>query len=770
MNHDGLGRMMRLHPLLLASALWVLSTRNDADDIRRLERPVGDELLISRGETLAERADSMVRAGHPWRATVLLSGRLAAPENASPDQVLMGARAAAGWGGWNEVERLLRPATWLDQRYAGEGRELLARSALERNADALPDARLAVQRASSEQSRAVRLVLLARAQDRANAFDSASASYLAAAMRLPLASDWLRLRAAGVVGDSSARAALFARLTSPVARARIIPTDAQARERSKDYDGAARQYRRAGLDGAAFRVEALAAADSNARAALASRIVARLAAPPPHGEVRQTLDVLDKLGPITVSQELVVARAAANAGIAARAITGFSRVAAAAPLAPDDEMSYAAALSRAGRFAEAARAYASVTPASALAPAAAYQQARTLVQAGDGAGARDALRGVLAHYAGTRDAEAPALLLLADLQVDDGELDAASHALREVLAKYPNIALASVARFRLGLIEWNAAPAAAAATFDSLSALSPTSDEGVAARYWAGRALERMNKRLEAESRWRKLVQTNPLSYYAMLAAARLHVVAWTPPAGPDSAEHLPVIDSAVGRVTTLQRLGMDVEARLELDALAARADRSAAETPAVAQALLQLGDPARALRVALAAIEHGSVSRSLLRVAYPLLHGDALVEESKRNGLDPALVAGLIRQESSWNPRAVSIASARGLMQLLPSVGAAIASSRKYPLWNPALLFDPDVSLELGTSHFASSLKRDTPPARALAAYNAGASRVTRWTRRPGSDDPELFTEWIPFTETRDYVRIVQRNAEVYRALYQLH
>ena len=151
------------------------------------------------------------------------------------------------------------------------------------------------------------------------------------------------------------------------------------------------------------------------------------------------------------------------------------------------------------------------------------------------------------------------------------------------------------------------------------------------------------------------------------------------------------------------------------------------------------------------------------------MLHSDALVEESRKNGLDPALVAGLIRQESSWNPRALSPAAARGLMQLLPSVGASIAASRKYSLWNPALLYDPDVSIELGTAHLSSSLRRDSPPERALAAYNAGGSRVTRWLRRPGADDAEMFTEWIPFTETRDYVRIVLRNAAVYRALYAL-
>jgi soluble lytic murein transglycosylase len=232
---------------------------------------------------------------------------------------------------------------------------------------------------------------------------------------------------------------------------------------------------------------------------------------------------------------------------------------------------------------------------------------------------------------------------------------------------------------------------------------------------------------------------------------------------------HVAGVDSALARVAVLDRLGMDVESRFELDALADRAERTPADAPAIAQGLVSAGEPSRALRVAVKALDGGAGSRPLLRAAYPVVHADALTEESRRNGLDPALVAGLIRQESSFNPKAVSAAGARGLMQLMPAVGAAIATSHGFPMWNPALLLDPDVSLELGTAHLATSLTRGTPVARALAAYNAGGSRVARWVQRPGSDDPELFTEWIPYTETRDYVRIVQRNAEIYRALHGL-
>jgi soluble lytic murein transglycosylase len=219
-----------------------------------------------------------------------------------------------------------------------------------------------------------------------------------------------------------------------------------------------------------------------------------------------------------------------------------------------------------------------------------------------------------------------------------------------------------------------------------------------------------------------------------------------------------------------LRLLGMDVEASFEVEALFDRGDKSAAEAATIAQTLIDAGAPARGLRLAVRALDRGApATRALLRAAFPVLHADALVESSRAMALDPALVAGLIRQESTWNPDAVSPVGARGLMQLMPSVGASIASGRGYPVWNPVLLFDPDVSMQLGTRHLASSLRGRDDPTRALAAYNAGASRVTRWSRRPGASDPEQFAEWIPFVETRDYVRAVIRNRAVYSRIYGL-
>ncbi|MBW8771528.1 MAG: lytic transglycosylase domain-containing protein, partial [Gemmatimonadetes bacterium] len=642
--------------------------------------------------------------------------------------------------------------------------------ALERGQPAEDDARAAVAAARTPTQLAVRRVLLARALDRADARDSAATMYAAAASQLPAAADWLRLRAAGVSPDSESRARYFSKVVAAPARARIPWTDAQSRERARDFAGAARLYRSVKAEPAALRVEGLAARDDAARAAVAGRVAAFLARTPPSADARVALDVLESLR-VTLprDQELVVARAATEAGVAPRAIAGFARAQAAAALTARDQFSYASALARGGRTADAIKLYAQVAAAdAALAPSAEYQRARVLLQSGNGAAARTALRGVADRYAANRAASAPALLLLADLQVDDGDLAGAAQSLEQIAQRYPDAEQAPLARFRAGLLAWNDNALRAAALWDSLAARYPNDAEAPAARYWAARALARAGRRADAESRWRSLATTMPLTYYGMMSARRLGAYDWKPPAGPDSAARVEQVGDAVARVHALQLLGMDVEAKFEIDALAARGEQDPASAPAVVQALSAVGDPARALRLALRTIERGGdVPRVLYVYAYPVLHADALQESARAASLDPALVAGVIRQESTWNPQAVSPAGARGLMQLLPSVGAAIAKGRGYPLWNPALLFEPDVSLQLGTLHLASSLRGAENPVRALAAYNAGTSRVTRWSSRPGSSDPELFTEWIPYTETRDYVRVVMRNAAVYSRLY---
>jgi soluble lytic murein transglycosylase len=158
-----------------------------------------------------------------------------------------------------------------------------------------------------------------------------------------------------------------------------------------------------------------------------------------------------------------------------------------------------------------------------------------------------------------------------------------------------------------------------------------------------------------------------------------------------------------------------------------------------------------------------------LYRLVYPLPYKETIRIASSAHGLDPSLVAALIRQESSFLPTATSAAGARGLMQIMPAVGRDRAIARSAGVWSDAVLYEPDVSLRLCAAHLASLFSRYRDEARALVAYNAGASRVDRWIRKPGTANVEVFVERIPYVETPDYVRLVLRNMTWYQRLYAL-
>src|SRR5690606_20250347 len=137
----------------------------------------------------------------------------------------------------------------------------------------------------------------------------------------------------------------------------------------------------------------------------------------------------------------------------------------------------------------------------------------------------------------------------------------------------------------------------------------------------------------------------------------------------------------------------------------------------------------------------------------------EVLAAESRERNLDPALVAALIRQESNFEPRATSPAGARGLMQLMPAVGRQVANGLGYPVWDPALLYQPDVNVELGTTHLASLVRQWEAAVCGRAALNAGGTAVARWLNMGGATASEVFTEGSSSAYTWDYVRLVRRD-----------
>jgi len=714
------------------------------------------------------RADEAMARGRPWQATRILAPWLNDSSRRTPAAVYLAARAASEWRGWSEVLQLLTGEQWIDSLYSGSGRVLLARAALERRQDslALGHAARAVQRHPSGE----RLFLLATALDRLGARDSAAAVYGRAAERLPVVADWLLLRAAGVTDDSVARAGLYTRITNPLVRGRIPWADARAHERTGDLEGAARRYAAAGDRITSVRLRLASTPDSTPRAALRRELLAFAAARAGSAASREAVAILDSLfTPLAPAEELIVGRAAAESGLPSRAASGFARAAAAGLGSSEDRFAYGTALARLGRNGEAALQFKLVHKPKSLAALAAYQSARSLVRDGQLEKGRTALVEVARKYPRDTAAAASAFFLRADLASDDrGDLEA-RRLHRVVATRYPSSRFAPTSRFRAAMIALlSGQQKLAAQEFDALAERYPGSDEALGATYWAGRAWADAGDSALARGRWQGVTARDPLSYYAALSARRLGTGPWVPPAATDSFPADPDLDSQVARAALLARLGLAAEARWELDRLARTTDSSPERLLIIANAFRGQGLASQAIQLARRALARGAPADArTYRLIYPVVHEDALLAEAAEHRLDASLMAALIRQESNFNPAATSPAGARGLAQVMPELGERLARDLAYPVWDPVLLYQPDVSIQLGAVHLRELFSRYDQRAHILAAYNAGASRVERWSKRIGVEDPEVFAERISFVETRDYVRIIQRNEDIYRALY---
>jgi soluble lytic murein transglycosylase len=161
------------------------------------------------------------------------------------------------------------------------------------------------------------------------------------------------------------------------------------------------------------------------------------------------------------------------------------------------------------------------------------------------------------------------------------------------------------------------------------------------------------------------------------------------------------------------------------------------------------------------------TIPKGCWKILFPQPYWTAIQQESAKNGLDPYMVASLIRQESEFNPGAISSANAFGLMQLLPSVGRSMAKQEGVKHFNENELFNPETNIKLGTRYLKQTLdKFDGQAPYAFAAYNAGDSRVADWQSIGKYHGMDEFVESIPFTETREYVEAILRNESIYREL----
>ena len=611
-------------------------------------------------------------------------------------------------------------------------------------------------------------MLHARELDRADSLEQARAAYEEAAKKLPQISDWLYLRAAGVTADSAARAAYFAKVHTGVARDRIRWTDAIARERTHDIAGAIRVYSGLGARLDALRLRVAPPADDAAKAAARKDLLTFISTSGNSGDTRDAISLFDKVFTTTTpAEELAIARAASKAGVPERAATAYSKALGARLGDVNDAFAYGSVLYRLRRYADAGGQFGKITGPPKLAAAAQYQGARAQVALGNTEAARTMLRSITTTFP-TDTSAASALLFLADLATDENRDQDARQTLLALLKRFPKGRQATSARFGAGMIAYiQGDKRGAVAELDSLVARDSNGTEALAAAYWSGRSYALLGDKTKSKARWRWVIKEEPLSYYAVMAAKRLDTTLIASGSSSAPYPHVAAVDSATERVRALKDLGMDVEAGFEADRLFRDALSNPSRVVATASALAGGDQASRSIALGKRALDDIGRTPENYRLYFPVLERETIVSSSRENGLDPVLVAALIRQESNFNPAATSPAGARGLMQLMPDVGRSLASAKGIAPWNSDLLYDPATNIKLGTAHLSVLTRKYPEVVKALAAYNAGESRVEKWATKAGAADPEVFAERIPFVETRDYVRTILRNRAYYQALY---
>ncbi len=321
----------------------------------------------------------------------------------------------------------------------------------------------------------------------------------------------------------------------------------------------------------------------------------------------------------------------------------------------------------------------------------------------------------------------------------------------------------------------------------------PDSQDVNNALYFLGRLAERKNDEASARACYQELTTRFPNTYYAIVAHERLkqpsveaatpspamleflHSVPWPPREQFPSFVPGKTAQIRIDRAQLLELTGLTDFAEGELK-FGARNDGEQENVYAyhLAQLAAQRNAPDQAMHyIKTYAPDYlymplDEAPVPFWRLAFPIPYRVSIEQYSREESLDPFLVAALIRQESEFNAKIISYANAYGLMQVLPSTGRQLARHFGIRRFAAVQLLQSERNIQFGTYFFHNLLNSYGGQAElALASYNAGPGRANLWRTWGPYREPAEFIETVPFHQTRGYIQIVLRNADVYRRLY---
>jgi len=280
-------------------------------------------------------------------------------------------------------------------------------------------------------------------------------------------------------------------------------------------------------------------------------------------------------------------------------------------------------------------------------------------------------------------------------------------------------------------------------------------------QYWLARLLDKTGNSLQAQDAYAKLAEDR--SFYGFLAADNVNK--------PYQFANKPVFLAA----NELNNLGNETDFKMVREFKALNRDAEAERQWWYAVKMLskerrmiaaKLAQQWHWDQVAIATLVKADYWDDLA-LRFPIYYSNQVRSNAERQDLDPAIVFGLIRQESIFNKDAESSVGARGLMQVMPRTGMQIARDLKEKWRSDNSLFNPDVNVRYGAFYYKQLLKQFHGHfALAIAAYNAGSGRVAKWLPSVESVPADIWIETIPFKETRKYVTSVLSYSIIYQQL----
>lgn len=320
--------------------------------------------------------------------------------------------------------------------------------------------------------------------------------------------------------------------------------------------------------------------------------------------------------------------------------------------------------------------------------------------------------------------------------------------------------------------------------------------------YWQGRSFEQQQNSRAAIEDYHQLLSSAPESYYTIRAQDRLRRLntpvtferrsSGTSPQfselvsniqqtlDPDQAQRL---SRSLHKAVELESVQLQIYARKEIAWLEnqwQQQDLSESDLKQhllrlyfLARAYAQFGDYLKGIQLAatIASLLTGSSTPfpyTLEPLQYPLAYWDLITHYAAQNKLDPFFIAGIIRQESAFYPRALSYANARGLMQVIPPTATRVAKRLGLKQFTPAQLYEPETNIAIGTAYIAEMIEKfEGNLFRAIAAYNAGPNATNKWWLQNIGVDNEEVVENITYNATRNYVKRVLRDQHRYQVLY---